>query len=95
MQITKIALFLFAAMGAVASPIEAEAESGINARAENGANVLYTGQCFKKDNICKYKVNGKQNIAKCPSAANKRCEKDKNKCTFDSYDRKVTCDFRK
>lgn len=46
MQITKIALFLFAAMGAVASPIEAEAESGINARAENGANVLYTGVSF-------------------------------------------------
>lgn len=41
MQITKISLFLFAAMGAVASPIDAESD-GLNARAVNAANIQYT-----------------------------------------------------
>lgn len=44
MQITKISLFLFAAMGAVASPVDAE--SSLNARAENAADVEYTGVSF-------------------------------------------------
>lgn len=37
MQITKLAVFLFAAMGAVATPIE------LDARAENSAQLKYTG----------------------------------------------------
>ncbi|KAJ5201889.1 uncharacterized protein N7498_006552 [Penicillium cinerascens] len=92
MQITKISLFLFAAMGAVASPVDAE--SGLNARAENAADIKYTGKCYTKDNECKYEADGKTHLVKCPSAANTKCEKNGNKCTYDSYDRKVKCDFR-
>nr|5OQS_A Chain A, NFAP [Aspergillus fischeri NRRL 181] len=54
----------------------------------------YKGECFTKDNTCKYKIDGKTYLAKCPSAANTKCEKDGNKCTYDSYNRKVKCDFR-
>ncbi|KAJ5153893.1 uncharacterized protein N7500_009332 [Penicillium coprophilum] len=42
MQITKVALFFFAAMGAVATPIE-PVENGLDARAEAGVLVKYTG----------------------------------------------------
>lgn len=45
MQITKISLFLFAAMGAVANPIGAESD-GLSARAENAANIEYEGVSF-------------------------------------------------
>ncbi|EAW20689.1 uncharacterized protein NFIA_112130 [Aspergillus fischeri NRRL 181] len=93
MQITKISLFLFVGIGVVASPIHAESD-GLNARAVNAADLEYKGECFTKDNTCKYKIDGKTYLAKCPSAANTKCEKDGNKCTYDSYNRKVKCDFR-
>ncbi|KAJ5118860.1 hypothetical protein N7448_010565 [Penicillium atrosanguineum] len=93
MQITKVSLFLFAAMGAIASPIDAESD-GLNARVENAANIEYTGKCVAKDNNCRYGIGGKTHLVKCPSAANTKCEKDGNKCTYDSYNGKVKCDFR-
>lgn len=42
MQITTVALFLFAAMGAVATPIES-VSNGLDARAEAGILAKYTG----------------------------------------------------
>lgn len=42
MQIAKISLFLFAAMGTVASPIDAESE-GLSVRGVNAADIQYTG----------------------------------------------------
>ncbi|EPS29334.1 hypothetical protein PDE_04283 [Penicillium oxalicum 114-2] len=93
MQITKISLFLFAAMGAVASPIDAESD-GLNARAVNAANIQYTEKCYTKDNNCKYENDGKTHFVKCPSAANTKCEKDGNRCTHESYNGNVKCDFR-
>ncbi|KAJ5871680.1 uncharacterized protein N7529_004033 [Penicillium soppii] len=93
MQITKIALFLFTAMRAVASPIDAEPDS-LGVRAEDSPSIEYTGKCYKEDNNCKYQADRKTHFVKCPSAANTRCEQDGNKCTYDSYNRKVKCDFR-
>ncbi|KAJ5099003.1 Antifungal protein [Penicillium argentinense] len=60
MQFTTVALFFFAAMGAIANPVEAD---GLEAREEAGALITYTG-----------------------------CTKDGKKCTFDSVNKKVTCD---
>jgi hypothetical protein len=42
MQIANISLFLFAAMGTVASPIDAESDD-LSARAVNAADIQYTG----------------------------------------------------
>ncbi|OQE36888.1 hypothetical protein PENCOP_c011G02314 [Penicillium coprophilum] len=93
MQITKVALFLFAAMGAMATPIES-VENGLDARAEAGVLAKYTGTCNRAKNECKYKNDrGKTTFIKCPSKiANKRCTKDGAKCTVDTYNNSVDCD---
>ncbi|OOQ83357.1 Antifungal protein [Penicillium brasilianum] len=93
MQIAKISLLLFAAMGTVASPIDAESE-GLSVRGVNAADIQYTGKCYTNGNNCKYDFDGKTHFVKCPSAANTKCEKNGNKCTYDSYNGKVKCDFR-
>ncbi|KAE8365135.1 antifungal protein precursor [Aspergillus caelatus] len=91
MHLTTVVLFLFAAMGAVATPIESEA-FGLDARAEASTLIKYPGQCTKAKNECKYKSQNKKNtFVKCPSFANKRCTKDGNWCQFDSYSRNVEC----
>ncbi|KAJ6128123.1 hypothetical protein N7471_009340 [Penicillium samsonianum] len=92
MQITTVALFLFAAMGAVATPIES-VSNGLDARAEAGILAKYTGKCTKSKNECKYKNDaGKDTFIKCPKFDNKKCTKDGNKCTVDTYNNAVDCD---
>ncbi|KAJ5455444.1 antifungal protein-domain-containing protein [Penicillium sp. IBT 31633x] len=97
MQITTIALFFFAAMGAVANPIASEASiaseaNELDARAEAGTLISYSGKCYKSKNECKFKgQNGKTTFVKCPKFANKKCTKDGASCKYDSYDGKVTC----
>ncbi|KAJ5371913.1 hypothetical protein N7517_003919 [Penicillium concentricum] len=93
MQLTTVALFLFAAMGAVASPIES-VENGLDARAEAAAQAKYTGTCTRSKNECRYKNDrGKTTFIKCPTKiANKRCTRDGAKCTVDTYNNSVDCD---
>ncbi|KOC12588.1 hypothetical protein AFLA70_818g000280 [Aspergillus flavus AF70] len=91
MQITTVVLFLFAAMGAVATPIESES-FGLDTRAEASTLIKYPGKCSKAKNECKFKGQTKKDtFVKCPSFANKRCTKDGNPCHFDSYSRTVDC----
>ncbi|KAJ9303046.1 hypothetical protein DTO271G3_420 [Paecilomyces variotii] len=91
MQITKISLFLFAAIAAVANPIDAESD-GLVDRDVDAADITYAGECFRKNNECRYVANGKTHYVKCPSKfANQRCQMDKHKCTYDSYNGVVNC----
>ncbi|CAG7953647.1 unnamed protein product [Penicillium salamii] len=86
MQITKVAIFLFAAVGVVANPIAIESND-IDAR----ASTKQQGQCDKKNNVCTYVVKGKTNKVKCGSATNKKCRNDRDACTYDTHHKKVDC----
>ncbi|KAI0202405.1 antifungal protein [Astrocystis sublimbata] len=91
MQIINAALFLFAAMGAVATPLEAGSD-GLDARGADAVLITYKGKCTKSSNTCKYTgQNGKTTIVSCPTARNLVCTNDNKECTFDSVDKKVTC----
>ncbi|KAK8104621.1 uncharacterized protein PG998_011654 [Apiospora kogelbergensis] len=91
MQFSTVTLFLVAAMGAIATPVNSA--DGVEARAEQGTLLEYTGTCTKAKNECKFKgQTGATTFVKCPTKPNNhRCFRDGNKCTFDSYSRKVVC----
>ncbi|KAB8074760.1 hypothetical protein BDV29DRAFT_156298 [Aspergillus leporis] len=87
-----LGLVLFAALGAVASPVDAESANRVEAREDAGeANILikYDGTCDKNKNECKYKAqSGKTAFCKCQV---KKCGKTGGKCFFDSANRQCTC----
>ncbi|KAJ5801554.1 uncharacterized protein N7518_003622 [Penicillium psychrosexuale] len=73
MQIIKVTLFLCAAMGTVATPIDSVSD-GLDARAESSALRDYNGVCFRAKNECRYKNDReKTSYVKCSSTiANNR-----------------------
>ncbi|USP79915.1 antifungal protein precursor [Curvularia clavata] len=72
MQLASVFLLSFAALGAVANPINSQGDS-IDVRGENNVFITYTGTCTKANNQCRYKAqNGKTAFAKCPKFANKK-----------------------
>ncbi|KGO72077.1 Antifungal protein [Penicillium italicum] len=83
MQITRIAIFFFAAMGAVANPIT----NDLNAQALS----KYGGECSKEHNTCTYRKDGKDHKVKCPSADNLKCKTDRHHCEYDDHHKKVDC----
>ncbi|KAJ5958920.1 Antifungal protein [Penicillium vulpinum] len=87
MQITRIAIVLFAAMGAVANPVATESND-LDAEAFGSK---YGGECSKQHNTCKYRKNGKTHIIKCPSANNLKCKTDRHHCEYDEHHKKVDC----
>ncbi|KAI0904534.1 antifungal protein [Ustulina deusta] len=90
MQIATAALFLFAAVGAVATPVESNPNS-VDVRDGAGILITYTGTCTKVKNECTYKgENGKDTFVKCPSK--KKCTKDGAKCAYDSVTKDVMCE---
>ncbi|CAG8925930.1 unnamed protein product [Penicillium salamii] len=86
MQITKVAIFLFAAVGVVANPIATESND-IDARESTKQH----GQCDTKNNVCTFDLKGKTNKIKCGSAANKKCRKDRDTCIYDTHHKTVEC----
>ncbi|KAI8316763.1 hypothetical protein K4K61_000041 [Colletotrichum sp. SAR11_59] len=81
MQIAKIALFLFAAIGVAANPVDIDDASGIDAGVSGGEDMntflTYTGKCTRgrnyKEDTCKFKgQKGKTTIVRCPRFANQR-----------------------
>ncbi|KAK8104619.1 antifungal protein [Apiospora kogelbergensis] len=86
MQFATAALFLFAAMGAIANPVEGNSE-GIDVRA---TETIFHGTCSKVKDECNYKgEHGKLHHVKCPPKD--KCTKKGAKCTFNSKDKKVIC----
>ncbi|EAW06361.1 uncharacterized protein ACLA_080450 [Aspergillus clavatus NRRL 1] len=90
-SLASLGFALVAALGVVASPVDADslAAGGLDARDESAVQATYDGKCYKKDNICKYKAqSGKTAICKCYV---KVCPRDGAKCEFDSYKGKCYC----
>ncbi|KAI8260058.1 hypothetical protein K4K58_002136 [Colletotrichum sp. SAR11_239] len=102
MQIAKVALFLFAAIGVAANPVDVDG-SGIDAGVSSGEDmntfITYTGKCSRgrnyKEDTCKFKgQKGKTTIVRCPRFANQRCPRNGSKCTWDSYKRTTKCNYK-
>ncbi|KAJ5528980.1 hypothetical protein N7527_002373 [Penicillium freii] len=88
MQITSIAIVLFAAMGAVANPIPTESDDLV---AQDVQLSKFGGECSLKHNTCTYRKGGKTRIVHCGSAANKKCKSDRHHCEYDEHHRRVDC----
>ncbi|KAH8696995.1 antifungal protein [Phaeosphaeriaceae sp. PMI808] len=91
MQITTTVLFLSAAIGVIATPIQPERTS-VDVRDNASSRIEYTGKCTRSTNICRYEgQNNKIILISCPSAANLRCTNDGRACSYESSTKKVTC----
>ncbi|GLA33915.1 hypothetical protein AnigIFM63309_003938 [Aspergillus niger] len=88
MQLTSIAIILFAAIGAIATPITAEADNLVAREAELSK---YGGECSVEHNTCTYLKGGKDHIVSCPSAANLRCKTERHHCEYDEHHKTVDC----
>nr|AHA86567.1 MAFP1 [Monascus pilosus] len=88
MQFTKIAIFLFAAMGAVANPIAAES-GDLDVRDVQLSK--YGGECSLQHNTCTYLKGGKNQVVHCGSAANQKCKSDRHHCEYDEHHKTVNC----
>ncbi|KAJ5413027.1 hypothetical protein N7465_005332 [Penicillium sp. CMV-2018d] len=88
MQITSIAIVLFAAMGAVANPIPTESDDLV---ARDVQLSKFGGECSLKHNTCSYRKGGKTRIVNCGSAANKKCKSDRHHCEYDEHHKRVDC----
>ncbi|RAK89801.1 hypothetical protein BO79DRAFT_286799 [Aspergillus costaricaensis CBS 115574] len=88
MQLTNIAIILFAAMGAIANPIAAESDDLL---ARDVQLSKYGGECSLEHNTCTYRKDGKNHVVSCPSAANLRCKTDRHHCEYDDHHKTVDC----
>ncbi|PLB38732.1 uncharacterized protein BDW47DRAFT_104765 [Aspergillus candidus] len=91
-SLASMGLVLFAAVGAVASPMDNNAldvNDNLEVRDEAATLIKYHGHCSKKNNSCKFKgQHGKTSFCHCKF---KKCSRDGNKCHFDSYSRDCKC----
>nr|XP_003188705.1 antifungal protein [Aspergillus niger CBS 513.88] len=78
MQLTSIAIILFAAMGAIANPIAAEADNLVAREAELSK---YGGECSVEHNTCTYLKGGKDHI----------CKTERHHCEYDEHHKTVDC----
>ncbi|PTU17405.1 hypothetical protein P175DRAFT_0560638 [Aspergillus ochraceoroseus IBT 24754] len=86
--LASVGLFLFAALGAIASPIQADSPGSFELGARDGDNSLlsYPGKCTKDKNECRYETqSGLFALVKCPEFANRRCTRDEQDCEWDRY----------
>ncbi|KAF5965014.1 antifungal protein [Fusarium bulbicola] len=94
MQFSAITIFLVAAMGVAATPIDSPAIA-LDARGSLEKRLDYKGTCTRSSNTCRYKgPNGRTAFKKCGTFANQKCTKDGAPCVWQSdkgVGGKITC----
>ncbi|KAE8333019.1 antifungal protein [Aspergillus sergii] len=88
MQITSVAIVLFAAMGAVANPIATQSDD-LSARDIQLSK--FGGECSLKHNTCTYLKGGKNHVVNCGSADNQKCKEERHHCEYDDHHKTVNC----
>ncbi|TDZ29110.1 Antifungal protein [Colletotrichum spinosum] len=90
MQFANTIVFLLAAMGAIASPVQPNSND-VGPVDLEGDGITYTGKCTRKTNECNFTASRKKKSVKCPSLPNKTCTKDGAKCTYDILSQEIVC----